>query len=86
MAARQTRERLSRRLIDQALGTLDQTIRQRLPEGFQRSEFLLAHGMIDRIVSRLALRDEIATILSHLVGGHASHSNGVDRVALPTGD
>ena len=65
---------------------VESTIRQKLPEGFQRSEFLLAHGMIDRIVSRLALRDEIATILSHLVGGHASHSNGVDRVALPTGD
>jgi acetyl-CoA carboxylase carboxyl transferase subunit beta len=45
---------------------IEQTIRQKLPEGFQRSEFLLAHGMIDRIVSRLELKGEIATILAHL--------------------
>jgi acetyl-CoA carboxylase carboxyl transferase subunit beta len=47
---------------------IEQTIRQKLPEGFQRSEFLLAHGMIDRIVSRLEMKREIATILDHLSG------------------
>lgn len=45
---------------------IETTIRQKLPEGFQRSEFLLEHGMIDRITSRLLMRDEISTLLSHL--------------------
>jgi acetyl-CoA carboxylase carboxyl transferase subunit beta len=45
---------------------IEQTIRQKLPVGFQRSEFLLAHGMVDRIVSRLEMKREIATILGHL--------------------
>ncbi len=47
---------------------IEQTIRQKLPAGFQRSEFLLAHGMIDRIVSRLEMKREIATVLRHLAG------------------
>ena len=42
---------------------IEQTIRQKLPEGFQRSEFLLEHGMIDRIVHRSTMREEIAMIL-----------------------
>ncbi len=42
---------------------IEQTIRQKLPEGFQRSEFLLEHGMIDAIVERGELRDTVATIL-----------------------
>ena len=42
---------------------IEQTIRETLPEGFQRSEYLLDHGMIDRVVARKDLRDEIATIL-----------------------
>ena len=45
---------------------IENTIRQTLPEGFQRAEFLLEHGMIDRVVSRLAMKREIATILRHL--------------------
>jgi acetyl-CoA carboxylase carboxyl transferase subunit beta len=45
---------------------IESTIRQKLPEGFQRAEFLLEHGMIDRVVSRLKMREEIATILRHL--------------------
>lgn len=43
---------------------IEQTIRQKLPEGFQRSEFLLAHGLIDRIVSRHDMKETIARILS----------------------
>jgi acetyl-CoA carboxylase carboxyl transferase subunit beta len=42
---------------------IEGTIKQKLPEGFQRSEFLLEHGMIDRIVPRAEMRDEIALIL-----------------------
>ena len=39
-----------------------QTVREKLPEGFQRSEFLLEHGAIDMIIHRKALRDRIASI------------------------
>lgn len=46
---------------------IETTIRQKLPEGFQRSEFLLEHGMIDRITGRLDMKREIATIVRHLV-------------------
>lgn len=47
---------------------IESTLRQTLPDGFQRSEFLLAHGMVDRVVSRLDMRKEIATTLQHLGG------------------
>jgi acetyl-CoA carboxylase carboxyl transferase subunit beta len=61
---------------------IEQTIRQKLPEGFQRSEFLLSHGMVDRIVSRLGMKREIAVLLGHLLGPQQpSHSNG--HAALP---
>ncbi len=43
---------------------IEQTIRQKLPEGFQRSEFLLAHGLIDMIVERKALKDMIAKTIA----------------------
>ena len=42
---------------------IEQTIRQKLPEGFQRSEFLLEHGMIDAIVHRKEMKDFIAKSL-----------------------
>lgn len=42
---------------------IEQTIRQELPEGFQRSEFLLAHGMVDQIVNRKELKDTVAFLL-----------------------
>jgi acetyl-CoA carboxylase carboxyl transferase subunit beta len=45
---------------------IQQTIGQELPEGFQRSEFLLEHGMVDRIVSRLEMREHLALILKLL--------------------
>jgi acetyl-CoA carboxylase carboxyl transferase subunit beta len=40
---------------------IEQTIRQKLPEGFQRSEFLLEHGMIDLIVDRREMKHTLAT-------------------------
>lgn len=46
---------------------IEQTVRQTLPEGFQRSEFLLSHGAIDMIVDRRELRDKIAALLSILI-------------------
>lgn len=45
---------------------IEQTIRQTLPAGFQRSEFLLEHGVIDMIVGRRELRDRIALLFDHL--------------------
>lgn len=45
---------------------IETTIRQTLPEGFQRSEFLIEHGMIDRITSRLEMRREIGLLVRHL--------------------
>jgi len=43
---------------------IEQTVREKLPEGFQRSEFLLEHGAIDMIIDRRDLRDRIADLLS----------------------
>jgi acetyl-CoA carboxylase carboxyl transferase subunit beta len=43
---------------------IEQTVRERLPEGFQRSEFLLDHGAIDMIVDRREMREEIAELLA----------------------
>ncbi|HKB76220.1 MAG TPA: acetyl-CoA carboxylase, carboxyltransferase subunit beta [Myxococcales bacterium] len=45
---------------------IEQTLRQKLPEGFQRSEFLLKHGMIDAIVPRKELRDRLSQLLGLL--------------------
>ena len=51
---------------------IEQTVREKLPEGFQRSEFLLQKGAIDMIVDRRQLRDEISALLSLLLGGRLS--------------
>ncbi|SRR5579883_179917 len=45
---------------------IEQTVREKLPEGFQRSEFLLEHGAIDMIVNRLEMRKTIAQLLAKL--------------------
>ena len=45
---------------------IEQTIRQKLPEGFQRAEYLLEHGMVDMIVERKDLRRVVATIYAML--------------------
>jgi acetyl-CoA carboxylase carboxyl transferase subunit beta len=42
---------------------IEQTIRETLPDGFQRAEYLLEHGMLDRVVARKDLREELATLL-----------------------
>ncbi|MFK8053102.1 MAG: acetyl-CoA carboxylase, carboxyltransferase subunit beta [Woeseiaceae bacterium] len=46
---------------------IEQTVRETLPEGFQRSEFLLEHGAIDRIVDRREMRTEIADLLRKMM-------------------
>ncbi|MEO6114548.1 MAG: acetyl-CoA carboxylase, carboxyltransferase subunit beta [Sphingomicrobium sp.] len=45
---------------------IEQTIREKLPEGFQRAEYLLEHGMIDMVVHRHALKDRLARLLAYL--------------------
>lgn len=47
---------------------IEQTIREKLPEGFQRAEYLLEHGMLDRVTPRKELRVELATIIRMLTG------------------
>jgi acetyl-CoA carboxylase carboxyl transferase subunit beta len=46
---------------------IEQTIRQKLPPGFQRSEFLLEHGMLDAIISRKDLKSRLARALDFCV-------------------
>jgi len=56
---------------------IQQTIRQTLPEGFQRSEFLLEHGHIDMIVDRRNMRDTVAEMLAKMT--HLSESLGTNE-------
>jgi acetyl-CoA carboxylase carboxyl transferase subunit beta len=46
---------------------IEQTVRETLPEGFQRSEFLLQHGAIDMIVDRRQMRDKLANLIALLL-------------------
>ena len=46
---------------------IEQTVREKLPEGFQRSEFLLEKGAIDMIVDRRQMRDQLAKLLALLL-------------------
>ncbi len=46
---------------------IEQTIREKLPEGFQRAEYLMDHGMVDMVVSRLELKETIARLLKMLM-------------------
>jgi acetyl-CoA carboxylase carboxyl transferase subunit beta len=48
---------------------IEETIKQGLPEGFQRSEFLLDHGMVDKVVDRRQLKATVAALLRHLWAG-----------------
>jgi len=45
---------------------IEQTIREKLPEGFQRAEYLLEHGMIDMVVSRGDLKEKLALLIGYL--------------------
>jgi len=72
---------------------IEQTIRQQLPPGFQRSEFLLEHGMVDLVVPRSALKKTIERSLTWFAGGPVpSRQTGMiareggDPVELPIAD
>lgn len=51
---------------------IEQTIREKLPEGFQTAEYLVEHGMVDRVTHRTKLREELGTILSLATDGRRS--------------
>lgn len=46
---------------------IEQTIREKLPEGFQRAEYLLDHGMLDRVTRRTDMRDELISVTRMLL-------------------
>ncbi len=58
---------------------IEQTIRQQLPEGFQRAEFLLEHGFIDMIVERKNLKETLAQLLCHLGSDRSLANSAVCR-------
>jgi acetyl-CoA carboxylase beta subunit len=60
------------------------TIKKELPKGFQRSEFLLEKGQIDRIVSRASLRDELGRLLAYATGGDVLAAFKPQAAAEPT--
>jgi acetyl-CoA carboxylase carboxyl transferase subunit beta len=47
---------------------IEQTVRETLPEGFQRAEFLLEHGAVDMIVDRREMRERVARLLALMTG------------------
>jgi len=47
---------------------IEDTIRQKLPEGFQRAEYLLEHGMVDMISTRQSMRNNVARMVEYLAG------------------
>ncbi len=53
---------------------IEETIKQELPEGFQRSEFLLEHGMLDRVVDRREMRETVVRLLRHMFVGTGERS------------
>ncbi|MEN3327328.1 MAG: acetyl-CoA carboxylase carboxyl transferase subunit beta [Acidobacteriota bacterium] len=58
---------------------IEQTIRQKLPKDFQRSEFLLDHGMIDAIVDRREMRDYLAKLLSFMMNPEIHGESDIER-------
>ncbi|HSS20142.1 MAG TPA: acetyl-CoA carboxylase, carboxyltransferase subunit beta [Pyrinomonadaceae bacterium] len=63
---------------------IEQTIRQKLPKDFQRSEFLLEHGMIDAIVDRRELRTEIIKLLNFMMNPDISSNSEMERLRTRT--
>ncbi|MGZ0079771.1 acetyl-CoA carboxylase, carboxyltransferase subunit beta [Methylomonas sp. YC3] len=62
---------------------IEQTVREKLPEGFQRSEFLQEHGAIDMIVDRREMRDKIASILAIMCADSSADVVGVIATSEP---
>ena len=64
---------------------IEQTIGQSLPDGFQTSEYLLEHGMVDRIVSRTELRDVLGSTLAMLLNRPAAGCDGEPLLEVKEG-
>ncbi len=62
---------------------IEQTIREKLPEGFQRSEYLMEHGMVDMVVSRLEMKATVARLLRLLLKRPAIATPEIAPEALP---
>ena len=62
---------------------IEQTIRQKLPDGFQRSEFLIEHGMLDMIVDRREMKDGIVRFLRFALAGRHETPAPADAVSVP---
>jgi acetyl-CoA carboxylase carboxyl transferase subunit beta len=60
---------------------IEQTIREKLPDGFQRAEYLMDHGMVDMVVSRLELKSTIARLLKILM--KTPEENALEPEILP---
>ena len=63
---------------------IEQTVREKLPEGFQRSEFLQEHGAIDMIIDRRDMRNKIAEILAILTPSHKPEEISATEETLET--
>ena len=61
---------------------IEQTVREKLPEGFQRSEFLQEHGAIDMIIDRRDMRDKLADILDMLMSAKSNVTETNDPILL----
>jgi acetyl-CoA carboxylase carboxyl transferase subunit beta len=64
---------------------IEQTVREKLPEGFQHSEFLLEHGALDMIMDRRDLRDKLARLLDLLMAGKDSTAAPLFPETFPAG-
>lgn len=62
---------------------IEQTVRETLPEGFQRSEFLLEHGAIDMILDRRKIRDSIGSLLSMFMHSRGKPKSRVTEPETP---
>lgn len=62
---------------------IEQTIKQELPSGFQRSEFLLEHGMVDHIVDRRTMKTTLGRLLRHMLGLPVPAATGESGTAEP---
>ena len=63
---------------------IEQTIRQKLPKDFQRSEFLLEHGMVDAIVDRREIRDYIIKLLNFMMNPEIPTESEMGRLRTRT--
>lgn len=65
---------------------IEQTIREKLPEGFQRSEFLREKGQVDIVCDRRELKETLGRVLTHLLPKRRSDTNPIGPVKAPSAD